>query len=326
MVTTKANSSQETKVPKDSNELSDSELQELADFVDPRLFDPQHDRYRQSQFSYGIVVNENPAGIFIPLDQLEAVEWKQIPSKLDTYTPGSETIQGVLLTRARCLVFYTSPSYLTIKQRQKGESGVIGLFEDMQASYDKTIHSRCEDYYCVFLDQDNAPLHDPNRPLKINFKNVSRASLSTSLRDYYRGAESLFAKMFSSKLKQSTPDRLTGKSDQWRACLVVEVAFKAEKVGEGSNRSWCCKVDEITKLTPQNFRRLFMGSASSVDLITEVYTDQISGLKEGYTATALLPPSSTDEIPMSAANPSKSAETGYFEVDAIEVDGLDDLD
>lgn len=287
-----------TQTPQVDLDVSEDLAKELLDYLAPQLLDARYDQYRQTQFPYGIIANQNPAGLFIPLDQLEAIEWKNIPSedKLDTYTPNDEEIKGILLKEVRALIFFISPEYVIERLRKKGENGVLGLYEDakVKTAFNKKAHSRCEDYYMVILDEDNVPQHNPHKILKIRFSNVSRVNMSIALREFYTAAEALFNRLFRSSLKGDR--RLSGKSDEWRSFLVAEIQFKAEKEGEEGKRNWCCKIANITRLTAGNFKRLYLGDPKNFAMISELYNSKVAGLGEGYTPAALLPASPTQSV------------------------------
>lgn len=320
-------------------DLNEELLEELENWLDPQLFEPKYDQYRPTQFPYGIVANKEEAGIFLPLDQLEQAEWQSIPKErdLDSFKPkpGGETLKGVLLTEGRMIILFVSPTYVAIKKRKKGEVGILGLLDEFP-NFDKKKHSSCEDYCVIFLDDKNQPLHNPQKPFKVTFKNVARVSMAIALKEFYRNVESLYTKLFKRRLQQNSDRRTTGKSDEWRALVVVEVTFHGVEEGE-EDQSYCCKVENITKITPQNFKRLFLGNPNQVEMVGEVYANQVAGLGESYTMPALLPAAvstGTVEVLPPVKNGKQNKQRAVVDdpedlfdpEDAIDVDVSDDFD
>lgn len=70
---------------------------------------------------------------------------------------------------------------------------------------------------------------------------------------------------------QLTHTKASGKNDRWRALCVLEVEFKGVKQGEGSNRSYCCKIEQFTLPTQENFHTLFLGAVQKSAKIWESY-------------------------------------------------------
>ncbi|MDX2242221.1 MAG: DUF5895 domain-containing protein, partial [Leptolyngbyaceae cyanobacterium bins.302] len=244
------------------------------------------------------------------------------------------TLKGVLLTEGRMIILFVSPTYVAIKKRKKGEVGILGLLDEFP-NFDKKKHSSCEDYCVIFLDDKNQPLHNPQKPFKVTFKNVARVSMAIALKEFYRNVESLYTKLFKRRLQQNSDRRTTGKSDEWRALVVVEVTFHGVEEGE-EDQSYCCKVEDITRITPQNFKRLFLGNPNQVEMIGEVYVNQVAGLGEGYTMPALLPAASSGTVEVlppvrNGKRAKQQSEVGdpdeFFDPDdAIDVDVSDDFD
>lgn len=82
-----------------------AERTETVDFeVDTDLLSDDCNQVRRPQLSYGIVVNDKPAEILIPIDQLEKAGWIAMPDDEDlTTVTFTEDVTGLLITEARLL-------------------------------------------------------------------------------------------------------------------------------------------------------------------------------------------------------------------------------
>lgn len=68
--------------------------------IDPELLGSEYNQIRRPVLPYGIVINDNPAGILIPEDQLEKANWFAMPDDDDLTTVTlSEDVTGLLLTK-----------------------------------------------------------------------------------------------------------------------------------------------------------------------------------------------------------------------------------
>ena len=73
--------------------------------IDPELLEPGHNQVRRPILPYGIVVNEQVAGILIPEDQLEKANWFVMPTEEEMTTIGlTEDVTGLLLSKCHLCV------------------------------------------------------------------------------------------------------------------------------------------------------------------------------------------------------------------------------
>ncbi|MBW4474572.1 MAG: hypothetical protein KME45_29985 [Stenomitos rutilans HA7619-LM2] len=135
---------------------------EPEDFeVDTDLLSDVYNQVRRPQLPYGIVVNDKPAGILIPIDQLEKAGWLAMPDEDDlTTVTFTEDVTGLLITEARLLVLAFVPEYIRYKSDVEDLGGtVVGLYDEYRNSLDKKSMDVCSEHALLFLDEDNQPLH-----------------------------------------------------------------------------------------------------------------------------------------------------------------------
>jgi hypothetical protein len=273
--TAKTAKSTNTKQPQAKPKASTKAKSSKVPFeIDPELLGPEYNQVRRPSLPYGFILNDNPAGIFIPLDQLEEAEWKEMPDEdsLVTASPSGKDIEGLLISDARFLIIAATPEYIRYKRDEELEerSGtIIGLYNDYRGSFDKKTMDACADHALVFLNEENRPLH--GIPVSIRFKNVALWSFASIRDKFYRGLERAFAEYANVKF--------SNKSDQWRSLGVLEIAFKAEKQGTNKNKSWCCKTESITPVTAANLPEYFLGRPDEKRLIWGL-NDSIAGYAE----------------------------------------------
>ena len=262
--------------------------------LDPELLTETYNQPRRPRLPSGIVINEKPSGILIPVEQLEPAGWLVTPAEeeLQTRELGENQVLGLLLTQVRVLILGFVPEYIRYKDEdvlaEQGEDptlalSVIGAYEDYRQALNKRTMEVCSEHALVFLDEDNQPLH--TTPIVVRFKNVALWSFKSAREDYYRKLEKAFA--------QFTHQPLRGKSDKWRSLGVLAVEFKAVKEGEGKNKSWCCKTEILTQPTVDNFPSLFLGTEQLKGLVWGLQ-DEIEGFVDppalpGAAATLSLP-------------------------------------
>ena len=262
--------------------------------LDPELLNETYNQTRRPRLPSGIVINEKPSGILIPVEQLEPAGWLVTPAEeeLTTRELGENQVLGLLLTQVRVLILGCVPEYIRYKDEdvlaEQGEDttlalSIIGAYEDYRQALNKRTMEVCSEHALVFLDEDNQPLH--TTPIVVRFKNVALWSFKSAREDYYRKLEKAFA--------QFTGQPLRGKSDKWRSLGVLEVEFKAVKEGEGKNKSWCCKTEVLTQPNADNFSSLFLGTEQLKGLVWGLQ-DEIEGFVDpsalpGAAATLSLP-------------------------------------
>ncbi|MDX2240990.1 MAG: DUF5895 domain-containing protein [Leptolyngbyaceae cyanobacterium bins.302] len=252
---------------------------EPEDFeVDTDLLSDVYNQVRRPQLPYGIVVNDKPAGILIPIDQLEKAGWLAIPDEDDlTTVTFTEDVTGLLITEARLLVLAFVPEYIRYKSDLEDLGGtVVGLYDEYRNSLDKKSMDVCSEHALLFLDEDNQPLH--TMPIVVRFKNVALWSFKSAREEFYRALEKSFADYF------NVP--FSGKNDRWRSLGVLEVEFKAVKEGEGKNKHDCCKTVAYTKPTIETLPLLYLGTPTAKSLIWQQH-DAIAGFTEPQSLPAL---------------------------------------
>jgi len=261
----------------------------IAEFdIDPELLGQEFNSPRIPRFTYGIVINDNPAGLFIPEKNLTKAGWIGTPETAEiTLAGGIE--KGILFTKARFIVLGAIEPYVRYKPEQNlKKEGVdttmaltaIGWYEEEKDLLDKKIMDVASEHLIMFLDDNNEFLHQ--RPIRIRFKNVALWSIKETLDEVYTAAELTFAKI--SKTKAS------GKSDRWRSLCIINAEFKGVKEGEGSNKSYCCKVANVEQPTVQNFASLFLGSKDKKSAVWEIFD-----MNSGFMLTGM-PINSTKQI------------------------------
>ncbi|MBR8834444.1 MAG: hypothetical protein DSM106950_10520 [Stigonema ocellatum SAG 48.90 = DSM 106950] len=239
--------------------------------VDPELLGSEYNQVRRPVLPYGIVINDNPAGILIPEDQLEKANWLAMPDDDDLTTVTlTEDVTGLLLTKARILVLGFIPEYIRYKSDVPDVGGtVVGLYDEYKLNLDKKTMDVVSEHALVFLDENNRPMH--STPIVIRFKNVALWSFKAARDEFYRLLEKAFSDYF------KVP--FSGKNDKWRSLGVIDCQFKAIKEGEGSNKSYCCKTVRYTKPTIDNLPQLYLGRLQDKTSIWNLH-DTIAGFTE----------------------------------------------
>jgi hypothetical protein len=312
--------------------------------IDPELLSPEYNQSRKPRLPHGIVVNDNPAGILIPVGQLEASGWLNVPEELETVTLGENEVTGILITQARLLVLDFVPEYIRYKDDTALDTydentnlalSVVGPYDTYKHLLDKNTMHVCSEHAFVFLSEDNQPLH--TTPVVIRFKNVALWSFRSETDSYYRNLEKAFAAY--------TGQPFSGKSNRWRSLGVLPVEFKAAKEGEGKNKSWCCKAVTTEKPTVDNLPELFPGTPQFKSMVWN-FQLEIAGLVDPRPAlpegdfTVAAPPSRSTKV----SNPGRTATDDDLEIDdefepedrdedlidvdaeSVDVDGLSDDD
>ena len=292
--------------------------------IDPELLDEHYNQVRRPQLPYGIVVNDKPAGILIPSDQLDKAGWKAMPSEEDLHTVElTEEVTGLLLTEVRMLVLAFVPEYIRYKSdvEELGNT-VVGLYDEYRHVFDKKTMDACSEHALVFLDEDNQPLH--TTPVVVRFKNVALWSFKSAREEFYRKLEKSFAEF--------TGQRYSGKSDKWRSLGVLEVTFKAVKEGEGNNKSWCCKTENITPPATNNLSQLFLGTSTTKALVWSIH-DDIAGFTEPQSLPALPGEAEAPALPattrkLKSAKPIAEPDDELDDIDVLdtEAEAIDDDD
>ncbi|MEG3842627.1 DUF5895 domain-containing protein [Microcoleus sp. herbarium14] len=258
-----------TKKPESVNQSVNESVNEsvATEFqFDPALMGEEFNAPRIPRLPYGIVMNDNPAGLFIPEKNVIKAGWLSLTEEMFTEKElaGGEIAKGLFLSSIRMIILGAVPPY--IRYKTSDELGdmrgvIVGSYEEARHLIDKKTMEVCSEHLVLFVDSNNNLLH--TRPIRIRFKNVALWSLRESLEDFYIAMELQFAKL--------THTKASGKSDRWRALCVLEAQFKGIKEGEGGNRSYCCKVEQFTLPTPENFHTLFLGAVQKSAKIWETY-------------------------------------------------------
>ncbi|NJK69432.1 MAG: hypothetical protein HC941_25505 [Microcoleus sp. SU_5_3] len=252
-----------TKTVQKFSENSNTQKNKTVDSceIDPELFNREYNQTRKPSLPYGIIINDNPAGILIPSDQLAKAEWYAMPNVEELTTVElTEKVTGLLLQKARMLVLAFVPEYIRYKDiEENGELAgtFIGLYDEYRDYLDKKTQEVCSEHALIFLNSKNQPLHQI--PIVVRFRNVALWSFKSAREEFYRNLERAFADRFGRDY--------SGKNDKWRSLGVLNVEFRALKEGEGKNKSFCCKTYSITRPTPANFHKLFLGQKQQKELI-----------------------------------------------------------
>ncbi|MCU0542656.1 MAG: DUF5895 domain-containing protein [Oscillatoriaceae cyanobacterium Prado104] len=245
----------QTSVLDSASEATQENKNAEAYAVDPELFSSEYNQTRRPSLPYGIVINDNPAGILIPTEQLIKAEWNSLPPEAELTTVElTEEVTGLLLQKVKMLVLAFVPEYIRYKDiEENGElAGVfVGLYDEYRHSLDKKTQDVCSEHALLFLNPKNQPLH--KSPIVVRFKNVALWSFKSAREEFYRNLEKAFADYFEVEY--------SGKNDKWRSLGVLNVEFRAIKEGEGKNKSFCCKTHSIVKPTRANLPKLYLGKS-----------------------------------------------------------------
>ena len=223
----------ENTVDEVTENLDNQEVDVSAEFeIDPAVMGEEFNYVRPKRFPYGIVINEETAGLFIPEKSLAKAGWFGTPEIVEKDLSGGVE-KGLFITNARMIILGNVRPYLRyktdLKDNRELEGIMIGWYDEYSEEIDKKMMSAVSEHLIMFLDNANNFLHET--PIRIRFKNVSLWSLREALEQYYSQAELTFARMLNKKP--------SGKDDRWRSLCVVDVEFKGVKEGEGKNRSFC---------------------------------------------------------------------------------------
>ena len=250
-----------------SAELITSEFQ-----FDPSLMGEEFNAIRIPRLPYAIVINDNPCGIFIPEKNAIKANWTNFEGLTEVELPSGTKEKGLFLSIVRMAVLGNVPPYIRYKNADElGDLAgtVVGSYELDRHLLDKKTMEVVSEHLVMFLDESNNLLH--TRPLRIRFKNVALWSLREALEEFYIAIELTFAKL--------TQTNASGKNDKWRSLCVFAAEFKAVKEGEGSNKSWCCKVDSYLMPSIENFSSIFLGTKVHKEQIWECYDMNIGSLQ-----------------------------------------------
>lgn len=292
--------------------------------IDEELLDPKYNEARPPSLPYGIVINDRPAGILIPEDQLERANWYQKDIKLTTIDL-TEPVTGLLLDQVRLLVLATTPEYVRWKNDEDnlGEKAgtLVALYEEYRSKLNKKTQDVCSKHAMMFLDKNNQPLHEI--PIVVTFKNVALWSFKSAKEEHYRKLEKVFA--------QYTERPFSNKSDKWRSLGVLYTKFKAVKEGKGSNKSFCCKTDKIVEPTISNLPRLFLGKTELKQQVWQIHetitgfesSDKLLAADDEESTVEILPPAREQNF---SSSKTRKIEQVEEEEDDFELDDDDYLD
>jgi len=231
---------------------------------DPSLMSEEFNAPRTPRLPYAIVINDNPCGIFIPEKNAVKAGWTNLDNLSELDLPSGVQEKGLFLSSVRMAVLGNVPPYIRYKNADKNgdlSGTVVGSYEFDRALYDKKTMEVVSEHLVMFVDEANKLLH--TRPIRIRFKNVALWCLREALEEFYTAIELVFAKF--------TGGKASGKNDKWRSLCVFSATFKAVKEGEGSNRSYCMKVESWVMPSIDNFPLMFLGVKAQKDTIWESY-------------------------------------------------------
>lgn len=246
--------------------------------IDPELLDNKYNQTRKPSLPYGIIINNLPAGILIPFDQLIKSEWLEMPSQDELTTIElTEQITGLLITKTRMLILAIAPEYIRYKPSEdngKKAGTFVGLYENCRHLLDKKKMDVCSEHALIILNSRNKPLH--KIPIVVRFKNVSLWSFKNAKEEFYRTLEKVF---YDHCKQQKIKTKYIGKNDKWRSLGVLNIEFKAIREGKGKNKSYCCKTYKISKPTKANLFKLFLAQPQRKQQIWEFH-NAIAGFIE----------------------------------------------
>ena len=261
----------------EGNEMNDEnqEGNEMNDFdfssefeIDPSLLSEEFNCKRAKRFPYGVVINSENAGLFIPEKNLSKAGWFGKAEIVEKDLSGG-TEPGLFLTNPRMIILGFVNTYLKYKDTEaiavELRNTVIDWYDSYAGEIDKKMMDAVSEHLIMFLDEDNNFLHEV--PIRIRFKNVALWSLKEALSTYYSAAEMSFSKLLN--LKHSSKD------DKWRALCVIQVQFKGMKEGTVKESSYCCKVVDYVKPNVENFPKLFMGTRVKMNAVLEKYDSSV---------------------------------------------------
>lgn len=239
---------------------------------DTSLLGEEFNAVRVPRLPYGIIVNDNPCGIFISEKNAIKAGWSNLEGMIEHEFPSGAKEKGFLFSTARMAVLGNVAPYIRYKSSDENgdlKSTVVGSYEFDRDLLDKKTMEVVSEHLVIFVDESNNLLH--SRPIRVRFKNVALWSFREAIEEFYMAMELCFAKL--------TNTQASGKTDKWRSLCVFAVEFKPEKEGEGSNRSWCMKVDKFSMPSLQNFGLLFLGAKHRKDVIWEFYDMNVGSLQ-----------------------------------------------
>ena len=258
--------------------------------VDPELLTSSYNQTRRPSLPYGIIINDNPAGILIPSEQLIKAEWKLMPTEEELTTVElTEAVTGLFLSNARMLVLAFVPEYIRYKDiEENGELAgtFIGLYDEYRQALDKKTQEVCSEHALIFLNSKNQPLHKV--PIVVRFKNVALWSFKSAREEFYRHLEKVFADYFEVDY--------SGKNDKWRSLGVLNIKFQAIKEGKGKNRSDCCKTVSISKPSLENLPKLFLGTPQHKKILWGLHQDIAGFIEAGESQLPALAKSGEPEV------------------------------
>jgi hypothetical protein len=267
---TKKTASTESTVSTESTEST--EFSVASEFLfDPSLMSEEFNAVRIPRLPYGIVINDNPCGIFIPEKNAIKAGWTNLESLTEFEFASGAKEKGLFFSTVRMAILGNVPPYIRYKTSDElGDMGgvYVGSYEFDRDLLDKKTMEVVSEHLVMFLDNSNNLLH--TRPLRIRFKNVALWCLREALEEFYTAIELVFAKL--------TLTNASGKNDKWRSLCVFCATFKPVKEGESSNKSWCMKVDNWLMPSIDNFPSMFLGVKVMKDTIWESYDMNVGSL------------------------------------------------
>jgi hypothetical protein len=205
----------------EGNEMNDFDFSSEFD-IDPSLLSEEFNCKRPKRFPYGVVINSENAGLFIPEKNLSKAGWFGKAEIVEKDLSGG-TEPGLFLTNPRMIILGFLNPYLKYKDTElvpvELRNTVIDWYDSYAGEIDKKMMDAVSEHLIMFLDESNNFLHEV--PVRIRFKNVALWSLKEALGSYYSEAEMSFSKLLN--LKHSSKD------DKWRALCVIQLQFKGMK-------------------------------------------------------------------------------------------------
>ncbi|PSB49193.1 hypothetical protein C7B80_03065 [Cyanosarcina cf. burmensis CCALA 770] len=280
----------------------------------------EHNEVHPPDMAYGIVVNDEPAGILIPLDQLEEAGWTDLPDEDDLTTCkfGKNRVTGLFLTQARVLILGKRKDYIQTKSEGDELPEFVGFYDEKRDDYDPETMEIRSDYAFIFLDDDNQPLHTA-AAIKISWRKIARKEFNKAIRKFRRQLEKTFVDYCTKKKIRNAsgkPITYSGKGDAWHACAILDLEFIAEDRGSDQTHP-CCITVIRNKPSWKTFEEIFyFGSVNAYQQLTS-QREEIIGFIETSSPVPVLPSSSSQ--PEAESDEIDESDDDFLDVEAEEV-------
>jgi hypothetical protein len=126
----------------------------------------------------------------------------------------------------------------------------------------KNMYACVRRYFIIFLDENNAPLHNPEQPIQL----TARGYFQMEFDKMYMFFRSTMVKAYN----ESTKKNATNMNDAWHSMCVFAPIFKSEMRGPSKDKqSKACITSGYDKPTKDNWLTMCVGKSG--DLTQQVY-------------------------------------------------------